>query len=393
MRQLNRWIQNLLAHLILASFVLYLAFVFYTAEKLSLWMIFPWLLLMVGLFWFSVLFHELGHLIAGWLVGYQITEFVAFPIRLVLVEGRWQWQLMNEINLPAFVRGMPLPAHLSSHRMRQFFFILGGPLFDLILCLASAYFVAQYVSVIDMDVSRGWRHCGGASLLPFYSAGYLALTNGLLLLSSLVPEVERDGLPNDGAQLLNVFRDYGTKEILNLELNAAMIHGTRPRDLDRAQLLECLGLPAKYPESARGACLLAYYHFLDNQSYQVAEALLERAKQYYLVDSDFSRPNVLFEEIYFHAMYREPFGDAWQTLEKNSNTMHDEPSTRLRAIAAMHFVEGRYEEAILHANEGIRLLKENCDKGGSLGEADWLQEILTQCESRLSHRASTPPAS
>jgi hypothetical protein len=60
-----------------------------------------------------------------------------------------------------------------------------------------------------------------------------------------------------------------------------------------------------------------------------------------------------------------------------------EQHTRLRAEAAVLFVEGYYAEAAARAEAALGAVADSADRGGSLAEAELLQDLLVECRQRI----------
>ena len=152
----------------------------------------PWAIAMAGVFFVlclavSLVFHELGHLLAGELLGWHWEVFKAGPL---LVE-RTERAVSVRLSRDARYRG----AGLVVSRVREgtraastddALFLLGGPGMNLLVSIATI----------------AWWRLAGAPYLQM-AAGLMALASTLTLVTTLLP-VTSSGHSSDGAKALRL---------------------------------------------------------------------------------------------------------------------------------------------------------------------------------------------
>lgn len=335
--------------------------------------------------WFSITIHELGHLVAAWLMHFRVETFVTGPVKLIRIADRFRWQWNTSSFAPGYVHATPVDD--GKLLIRQAVFTLGGPAFTLLLAIASLLLCLFLSHHLHTDVLfDGFRSKNTLALHLFFAAGFALLFNCNVLLLSLIPMVLPKGILNDGGILLRLrqhYQQYTRRDLQLASLGFMMTEGVRPNQWNRGELMQCLGAMRSGTVSDLQAYLMGYYHFLDSNSIDVAELLLEKAIECHQAHSTEARPSVLLESVFFKAMFRTDNTNAWDILRQCEENRDIEEPTRLRAQAAAHFVDANYDQAINKAEEALKLLKYSKDEGGALAEADWINAIIARCKSSM----------
>ncbi|MFO0812279.1 MAG: hypothetical protein U0796_03620 [Gemmatales bacterium] len=346
----------------------------------------PILPLYLGIIWLSIFVHEIGHVVAALVVGFRIEAIVCGPIKLEDIHKKWRWGINWRSDVPGYV--LATPQSISGFQWKYCLFALAGPFFTLLLLLVSLLLFLSYLDVIDVaNINTGFRHLHGGSVLPFYLAGFCSLYNLVCLLLCLIPMVLPTGQLNDAGTVCWVLK-FGRRDFQLTELTDSMQKGVRPRDIDHVKLLDCLGSPRTGTVYDCFTFLVGYYHYLDARDLSVAELLLAKAVQCYGDNPDLATPSVLLEHIYFHAMFRQPVDHAASAFELCEGHASVQKPTLLRAKAATHFATGEYSHAITVAEESLMLLADPEDKGGSIAEREWVEEIITRSKTAMQNPAS-----
>jgi len=214
-----------------------------------------------------VLIHELGHLVGGRLVGFQLRSLIVGPFELHLTEkGRFtrfgDWRRTG-----GFVRMLPQSTDRLSSRFALF--VLAGPVVSIVFAfgmlewfrltpvpnhLDSLFRVLSYESILILC----WMAFGilPGTLLPFTSHGGNA-TDMKVVLTLWRSKVGRD------------------RYIAILLLSREILAGLRPRDWTSSYCDISTETEDGDAEEVR-ARLLAYYHGLDSGRTEYARAQLAR---------------------------------------------------------------------------------------------------------------------
>jgi hypothetical protein len=136
----------------------------------------------------SILVHEGGHALAGAGAGFRIMRIIV-GIGPPIVCFRWRGVDVQINLLPLVGATVGAPKHrYRGIRLRQWFFVAGGPLANLLVCLA----VRRIAGVTTDDLEE------------FSFATLLLLVNGSLAALNLIPIRLPDGTVSDGYALLTV---------------------------------------------------------------------------------------------------------------------------------------------------------------------------------------------
>ena len=153
--------------------------------------IFP--LFYVALF-FAILIHELGHLTAGWYVGFRFRSIAVWPFALTLEHGTLKIRLLRDLVGYAGYSGYAAMYGSTVVRLRRrlLLFVLGGPAANLITVPIAVFFAHAFL---------GTPH---SLLLSF--AYQLAMISILSAVLNLLP-VSAGHLSSDGSRIAMLLRD------------------------------------------------------------------------------------------------------------------------------------------------------------------------------------------
>lgn len=149
----------------------------------------------------STVLHELGHAIAGHLVGIRVfsIEIGKGPVVYEFLAARIRWRI-HVIVFGGITRGIPFTAHLF--RLKEMIYVLGGPMANAVLLFAS-------INLLPLDET--FKPTIFYGFMPML---LIALSNLLLLIYSLWPHMVNSiagKTPNDGLLLLKIWRFDKTK--------------------------------------------------------------------------------------------------------------------------------------------------------------------------------------
>jgi len=328
-----------------------------------------WFLPLVWLL--AVAAHELGHLIGGWAIGGRFLLFAVGPFKWQRTPAgvRFQWNFSFN-TFGGLAACLPLQAERATPR-RMAWMVAGGPLASLLLAVAALWLVA---GLAEPGASSALR-----TLLHRFTASVAGMS-ALLAVVTLFPSVV-GGFKSDGLRLYGLLRGdrRSEQETALLALNAAMLGGVRPGQLDAALIGRALALRDRSIFDLN-AHLAAYAHAADRGEFSRAQACLDYVLAAEAQLMPMIRDSARAEYAWLLAMQT---GDAaaarawFETVGK----LDFEPATRLRAEAAVLLAEGRPNEAAALACAGRQALEQrSMSPTRSLFAEEALEEILRRAQ-------------
>jgi hypothetical protein len=303
-----------------------------------------WIPLVVLALWlYPIIFvHESGHLVASWVVGFSFYRFYLGPLKITRTRQglRLQWS-KDHLFSGAVLCAPTDDRHL---RRRKAIFSAGGPLANLLLAVVAWRLWFFYYAACCANVtSEAPVLVNSLALLALFSLG-VGLTN-------LLPfQMQRSA--SDGLHIWRMLRGGRSceREIVANQLSSYLLTGVRPRDWPSDLVLHRIALAEK-PSDEHFACMIAYYWALDTGDIPGAGAYLDRTV------ATLPRPSkpltvLALEAAYFEARHRSNLAAARTWLRYGKGT-HFEPVLRPRAEMAILLGEGRYEEALVRAAQGL----------------------------------------
>lgn len=322
----------------------------------------------------TTLFHEFGHLVAGWASGKMLRLLQIGPFRWAVRHGKWRF----EFQLRRFYGGgvaMVAP-DLHDLRSRQVFLLLGGPVASLV---AGSIFMVLTLTAIG----NPWAPCW--SLLSTLAT--LSLAGFVVNLIPLKPESQY----SDGAQLYQIVTNgpWARVHLAFAMVTTSAVASVRPRDFDINVIDEAADL---VPHGERGLLLrlFACKHYIDNNripealtNMQAAEALYEECK--------FERPqDICAEFVFMNAFYKRDLAAAelwWRRIEAMGRNEPD--SDYWRAKASLNWMRGERDEALSAWERGNTLAEEL----PSAGMHDFTRSCFAKLREALDVPIRTPSPS
>jgi len=201
--------------------------------------------------------HELGHLLAGFMVGLRVERIALGPLRIDRVGGRRRWHL----SWNAWGGTIHSPDLLPGLRHRLLVSAAAGPLVNLVVAFALAAAVAL--------VHPGSLLAASCVTLSAASAGVGLMT--------LLPQ-PRVRFHSDGALMKVLFEGdaVGRRHVSLLRLSAWAQEGYRPRDWS-TELLEMVREPRDGSEAELAAHVYELWHLMDTGETEEAARRVEES--------------------------------------------------------------------------------------------------------------------
>jgi hypothetical protein len=309
-----------------------------------------------GPFFLITTLHELGHVIAGWLVGFRLSFLLIGPFRIIRKPQGWK------VRLTPFLGGgmtCSLPTDTRAVARRMAVMAAGGPLASLLTVVAG-------MSLLISARADSWL------------AVFVALTTALstiFFFLSIMPGY-RWGFASDGARLLTLLRgDAAADRFITLTLTtAAQVNGIRPREWDGERLRRATLVEGRNRDDY-AAVSFAFYHALDGGDVERAGEYLEKLLALRHLVPRTMQHACLLEAAYFEARCRDDPAAARERLAG----VPEEPANaclRLRAEAAILLAEGEKDLAREKAEQALATKVANPSVGTAAAEKEWLGELI-----------------
>lgn len=311
--------------------------------------------------------HELGHVIAGLMVGFKFRMYIVGPFMIEREAGRLRFKWNRNLNLFGGM-ALCLPQDAWQLARRFIWFGSGGPLASLLwTALAIGLFL-----LLNGEPGGFW---GFAASLFF---GLSAVFSGLILVVTVLP-MQSGGFYTDGARVLNLSRGghQANLEVTLLTLTIQLMSGIRPRELPEPMLLSALALPVETPFKAYLHNIL-HYHYLDQGKTSLAADQLAHYEGYLAKIPTGYQATVWLDKAYFAAMIERDAAKARGYFAQAKIGAVITPSKVLRVEAAIALADQDYPLAKQKAQQAIQALPKSMDKGTAVAEQEWLADILAQ---------------
>lgn len=306
-------------------------------------------LVLLPVMWLVVVgFHELGHVVGGWLGGGRFLLWVVGPIKLQRTPSGVKLGWNRSVNLGGGMAAcVPLEAEKITLRGMAVM-VLGGPGFSLLLALLGAWAMA-----LSFDAAAGG---GVAGAVAFNALAMMVALTTLIFLVTAAP-FTAGGFKSDGRRVWDLARggERAEQEGALMMLTTLSLSGVRPADYDEKLMATALKLDdgSIFDLYAR---LTAYYHAADRGDWRGAQRLLDTlvAREAALVP--LVRDVVRCEYAWLLATRSAGVAEARAWLE-SAGRLDFDPATRLKAEAAVLLAEGRRTEAAEKARAGLEAVE------------------------------------
>lgn len=301
------------------------------------------MVLLLPLIWLLVVgWHELGHLVGGWLTGGRFLLWVVGPIMLRRTPAGLQWARNRSVNVGGGVAVCVPTDPASVTPGRTAVMVLGGPVASIVL-VGLAWAAMQ-----------AWGPALGAVALN--GLAFTAALSGLGFVLTLAPFIA-GGFKSDGKRAWDLLKGdaRSDQEAALLLLTTAGLGGMRPADYDPALIKRASALADGSMFDLYGQLTIYYYH-ADRGNWAEAQACLDRVVDGEGLVVPYLRDVVRCEYAWLLATRTIYAGTARAWLETVGKLDFD-PATKLRAEAAVALATGERDlaqdkiEAAKHALE------------------------------------------
>lgn len=339
------------------------------------------LLVVFGCLYITVLLHELGHALAGKLVGYHLVYLVVGPIRLGREIGGWRLRFLPKRIFTFGGWAYSVIKQLDGWHWRRSMFVLGGPIASLLLAGL----------VIGLRIRWQFAPISPTISLLLHSMSFTAIA---ILPFTLIP-MTLQGQRNDALALLDNLRLRNQRSARQEAIGwliAQAYQGQRPRDIDTAVLDQALH-PSDGSDEELLASIWAYYYEMDWQQLDKAAQHLNRALTILCHEPEPAYLTLCaLDAAFFEARYgkRPSIAAAWLNLVDLKKASHPASATEMelvyqRSYAALLLAQGQTQKAYQEAQRGLDLIPKSVDHGGVRIEQKWLTEIAN-----LTHEPLNP---
>lgn len=299
-------------------------------------------ILLVSALALTITVHELGHLLAGWMVGFRFSQFHIGPFSLGFEHGRLKVRVRREMLALGSV-GMHAETVRRLHR-RLLIHVAGGPAAN-VLSIPAAVLLVNHVF-------RGLGETGVGTLAAQFSVFSL-----LTAIVSLMPV--RSGFLSDGAriEMLLRSRDRSRRWLCIAALGNLYDKGVRARDWKGTWLQSAACMHDGSLDAFTGHWL-AYMSANDRKNAPVAALHLERCLDLVGMVPLSARDIVAQEAAVFTAWFRGDASLAGQWLTQINKPQRMQRLVRLRLDVALRCAHRAYDAADLSWREGLTYIEE-----------------------------------
>jgi hypothetical protein len=321
------------------------------------------LLLLFAIF-LAITVHEIGHLSAGWVVGFRFSVIRIGPFSFSLEHGRLRVGIRREMSVLGYA-GMHIDSVRRLHR-RMLIYVAAGPIGNL-LSVPATVLIVNYAFP---RLGKSW------AAVP---AAEFAVISLMFVMMSLVPI--QSGLLSDGARIAMLLRsrDRSRRWLSIAAIGMASNSGTRAKDWRRTSLQRATSVHDNSTDTFTGNWL-AYLSANDRKDAATAADYLEKCLDFSPRLPVSLRDLVAQEAAVYSAWFRNDgsLADKWLTQVRKPLQM--QRLVRLRLDVALRCGHQDYAAAALSWQEGMTFI-ERATSGDSqrrLKESwlEWQEEIL-----------------
>jgi hypothetical protein len=297
-----------------------------------------WPAILMLLFILAITIHELGHLIAGWAVGFQFSSIQVGPLALENQYGILRARISLDMIALGYAR--MYADNARKLRRRLLIYCAGGPAANLstavIIILASHLVPSSPMSAFATAM------------------GQFAAISLLLAMISLAPLTANDG---DLLQMLFVSPLEARRFISTVALGAQFKQGVRPRNWKQTWVKAATSIPDR-SGSEFYAVWMAYLSANDRKDADLASEHLERCLELTQALPTSLRDLVAQEAAVFSAWFRNDGGIAEKWLLQLKKRHSLLPVLQARIEVALNCANGDFDGSIAAWERGFRQLEQ-----------------------------------
>jgi hypothetical protein len=289
----------------------------------------------------TVVIHEVGHLLAGWIVGFRFSYISVGPLSLKVEYGRLKLRLQ---------RAMPAAGYAGMHldrvrrlRRRLLFFAAAGPLANLLSAAGAAILLDYFLSA-----SKSW--------LYFPTQVFLGISL-IIGLVNLVP-FRLGMLYTDGARIAMLLssRPRSRRWICIMALANQNQRGVRSKHLRRTWLEAASSLSDGSVDDFAGNWM-AYASANDRKEASLAALHLERCLALVNLLGPTTQDLVALEAAVFTAWFRKDAVTAQKWREQVRKFKAIPQLLRIRADVALPCARVEYDQALIAWQRGLAFIE------------------------------------
>ena len=320
--------------------------------------------------------HELGHLLAGWRVGFEFSSIAIGPISLVVEYGRLKVRFRRSLPAGGYA-GMHI-SRIKRLRRRLLVFVAGGPMANLLIAGVAVIWLAY------LPPKSNWL----AALCEMFW-----MASAMLGIINLVP-FRAGALYTDGARILWLLSSLSkSRRWICLTAIASQSHnGIRPRRWKRTWIKATAGIRDGSIDDF-AANWIAYAAANDREEAPAAALHLERCLELINLVGPWLQDLAAIEAAVFTAWFREnpATAEAWFKQVKKSSALPK--LLQMRAKIAFCCARNDFALSLLtwqEAFEYIQRLPPTPTKDGLIeGFLEWRDEIQQRAGQRSTDSISS----
>jgi hypothetical protein len=337
-----------------------------------------WLLsllpILVGGVILGILLHELGHALAGYLMGFKFRFLTAGPFMWEKEgNGRIIFKWNKSLNTSGGLT-LCLPDKTENVRFKFVWYGAGGPLMSLFTAIIF-WLISNYLTSSSENF---WF------FFIDYSCFILSILSFGFFLLTIIP-FYTGGFYTDGARILSLLRNNNESKIQVVLLSemSRSIAGVRPRDLNENALMEILPL-SQNPPFTFSIINYLYFIALDKKEIDLAAERLNQLTQICMqLPLLFSRL-IYLEKAYFEAFFGQNVAEAQYAFNQvgTKNDAFIPKALYFKAESIIALSQQNFDLAIEKAKLALTEIPNLLEKGQMPMQTEQIEEIISTAKEK-----------